>query len=245
MRRLLIVIQNKESSMALNWRKIWNDPVWSKVISAAILVVLGLLATALISDWEAKFISLVKYEVRLSVWIIVLAITAIIIIPILLVRKSGSPGLADLTSKQWFSEIDQQIKDCNFARIYLRDFAHPDQFKSEHRESLLSFMRSLAERLEAGADIRIIAYHTSLSDKSGLDWLSSEITVNKKALDKIKLIKNQPTSNASSMYLFDSGAVLYNRRLQGGHSYHIESLQGSIVHFLIERGFNTSQGELS
>jgi hypothetical protein len=231
--------------MALNWRKTWNDPVWSKVISAAILLIFGFLVTAFIPNWEAKLISLGKYEVRLSLWTIALTIAATITIWLLFFRKIGTPGLADLTSKQWFSEIDQQIKDCNFARIYLRDFAHPDQFKSEHRESLLSFMRSLAERLEAGADIRIIAYHTSSSDKSGLDWLSSELTTNKEALDNIKLIKNQPTSNASSMYLFDSGSVLYNRRFQGGHSYHIESFQGSIVHFLIERGFNTSQGELS
>ncbi|WP_414923417.1 hypothetical protein [Pseudomonas sp. IT-P294] len=231
--------------MILGWRKIWNDPVWSKVISALILLFFGLLATALPPNLAEYFIYLAQYKIVLSAWIIILTLGTLAATTILIIRTSSRSKLADLTSKQWFSEIDQQIKDCNFARIYLRDFAHPDQFKSDHRESLLSFMRSLAERLEAGADIRVIAYHTSLSDKSGLDWLSSEITTNKAALDKIKLIKNQPISNASSMYLFDSGAVLYNRRLKSGHSYHIENLQGSIVHFLIESGFNSSEGELS
>lgn len=231
--------------MGLNWRKTWADPVWSKVISTAIIGGVGLLFIALPSDWKEKVITLVSHELTVTAWLIVLVLVATIALTLIFARNRTSSALADLTSKQWFSEIDQQIKDCNFARIYLRDFAHPDQFKSEHRESLLSFMKALAERLEAGADIRVIAYHTSLSEKSGLDWLSSEIKYNKDALGKVKLIKNQPRSNASSMYLFDSGAVLYNRRLQSGHSYHIEILQGSIVHYLIECGFNTSQEELS
>ncbi len=231
--------------MTFNWRKIWADPVWSKVISAVILLTAGYSATKLPFEWEKEFALLVSHKLNISIWIIALTLIIISILIILLVRKKNYSRQADLTSKQWFSEIDQQIKDCNFARIYLRNFSHPDQFKSEHRETLLSFMKSLAERLEAGADIQIIAYHTSLSTKSGLDWLNSEVITNKKALDNIKLIRVQPTSNASSMYLFDSGVVLYNRRFQESHSYHIENLQGSILHFLIGRGFNTSQGELS
>ena len=231
--------------MELNWRKVWGDPVWSKVISAAIIGASGLIYAALTPTTEEKIVFFVNYKLTLSAWMIALTLGMTIAAICIIVRKSGSSALENLTSKQWFSEIDQQIKDCNFARIYLRDFAHPDQFKSEHRESLLSFMRSLAERLEAGADIRVIAYHTSSSEKSGLDWLNSEIKHNKGVLDKVKLIKIQPKANTSSMYLFDSGAVLYNRRLQGGHSYHIEILQGSIVHYLIECGFNKSQEDLA
>lgn len=230
--------------MELILRKIWNDPVWSKVISAAIILAAGFIVTILPTAWQEEFMSLIKHELKLSIWVVVLTIIAISISIYFILRKKGIPELEGLTSKEWFSEIDKQIKDCNFARIYLRDFAHPDQFKPEHRESLLAFMRSLAERLEAGADIRIIAYRTSLSGKSGFDWLSSEITINRKALEKIKLITVQPTSNASSMYLFDSGIVLYNRRAKNSHTYHIENFQGSIVHFLIGRGFNESQGEL-
>lgn len=230
--------------MESNWRKTWNDPVWSKVISAIIILVSGTFFVIVVPNWEQMLKNLFQYEIKISVWMIILALIASAAIKYLFSRRSGSLALDNLTSKQWFSEIDEQIKDCNFARIYLRNFDHPDQFKPEHRDSLQSFMKSLAERLESGADIKVIAYHTSLSEKSGLDWLCSELKTNKDALSNIKLIKNQPTSNTSSMYLFDSGAVLFNRRLKSGHSYHVENLQGSIVHYLIERGFNASQDKL-
>ncbi len=230
--------------MELILQKIWNDPVWSKVISAVIILAAGFFVSILPAAWLEGFVSLIKYELNVPIWATALIIIVISTSMYFMLRKKDSPELEGLTSKEWFSEIDKQIKDCSFARIYLRDFAHPDQFKSEHRESLLAFMRSLAERLEAGADIRIIAYRTSLSGKSGFDWLNSEITSNREALKKIKLITVQPTSNASSMYLFDSGIVLYNRRAKNSHTYHIENLQGSIVHFLIRRGFSESQGEL-
>lgn len=152
-------------------------------------------------------------------------------------KKSKNNKILCISSSQWFNEIERQIKDCKFARIYLRGFAHPDQFRPEHRDSLLSFMQSLAKRLDSGADIEIIAYHYSQSDKSGLDWLKTELKQKPESTNKIKLIPTQPVSNSSSMYLFDSGIVLYNRRISDGNSYHIENLQGSIVHYLLERGF--------
>lgn len=227
--------------MSLNWREIWRDPVWSKVIATAITSLCGMALAALTSVGKKWLM----FEFILPLWSIILALIFLISALIYFREQRCKEKPESVSSTHWFSEIDRQIKDCNFARIYLREFAHPDQFKPEHRESLFSFMRSLAERLESGADINIIAYHASPSEKSGVDWLKSEIKKNKKALDRVKLIRVQPVSNYSSMYLFDSGVVLYNRRLKETNFYHIENLNGSIVHFLIKRGFTVSEGELS
>ena len=223
----------------------WRDPVWSKVIATFIVGLFGLILLKLYPNWESQLATLAGHPLTIPLWIMFLAGIAVFAVIGLLCRKRQAIS-ESVSSEKWFSEIEQQIKDCNYARIYLREFSHPDKFRPEHRESLLSFMNSLAQRLEAGADIRVIAYHEKPSEKSGMDWLRAEIQKDKKAaLEKVKLINMQPTSNSSSMYLFDNGAVIYNRREKSSYSYHSENQNGSIVHLLIKNGFAATERELA
>ncbi|RFB67528.1 MULTISPECIES: hypothetical protein [unclassified Herbaspirillum] len=230
--------------MQLNRREIWKDPVWSKVIAALILGTASVIAITFIPDWETKIPALLRSEINIKIWLLVAMMLAMIVACCYF--KSGRQEKNEnITSAQWFAEIEEQIRDCNYARIYLREFTHPDKFRSEHRESLFSFMTSLANRLKAGADIKIIAYHDTPSEKSGVDWLKVEVQDDKALLEKIKLIQIQPTSNASSMYLFDNGIVIYNRRSKSNYTYHIDDQKGSIVHLLIENGFAMTEKGLS
>ena len=159
--------------MTLNWRVIWKDAVWSKVIASAIVLLCGLLVNVFPPDWKANFTTWITSEITVPAWGPMLALLILIFFHFFLFRRKSDGNKENLSSSQWFDEIIRQMKDCNFARIYLRNFSHPDQFRHQHRDSLLLFMKSLADRLRAGADIKIIAYHSSVSEKSGLDWLKS------------------------------------------------------------------------
>lgn len=231
-----------------------EHPIWSSVIASGVVLVLGLLAKAIKPNWYSSVLEWFQTQTQVPNLVVALIILIALLILVWVlnrkpiaahdIRESDFIDSGTITSQKWFSEIESQIKDCKFARIYLRDFDHPDQFRPEHRSALLSFMQSLALRLESGADIEIIAYHFRESEKSGLDWLRSEVTENPDSLKKIKLIKTQPVSNSSSMYLFDSGNVLYNRRVNDQKSYHIDNFQGSIVHHFIERGYRFAKGKM-
>lgn len=222
----------------------WRDPVWSKVIATLIIGFFGFILLKLYPNWESQLAVLAGHSLTIPLWIIFLASVAVFL-SIGLVDRNRQVISEGMSSEQWFSEIEQQIKDCSYARIYLREFSHPDKFRPEHREPLLSFMNSLAQRLEAGADIRVIAYHEKPSEKSGMDWLRAEVQKDKMVLEKVKLINTQPTSNSSSMYLFDNGTVIYNRREKSSYSYHVENQNGSIVHLLIKNGFAVTERELA
>lgn len=224
--------------MKISIQDIWKSPVWSNVIAAAIF--------ATLTYFLSKYQSLFDQEISVPLLVVLLVIMLLVIclpLAIIFLYRRGAVESKNISSKDWLYEIAQQIKDCHFARIYLREFLHPDQFKEEHREALLQFMSLLAERLQADADIRIIAYHRAKNECSGIDWLATKMP-EEKYLKKISLIKNQPLSNSSSMYIFDSGIVLYNKREKNKHTYHIDNLNNSIIHFLINRGFETSQQEL-
>lgn len=224
-------------------KEVWKDPVWSKVIATVIIGVAGLILIKIYPNWESQLVTLLGHPFTIPLWATLLMAVVVSAIFWLLQRKQKKIS-ESMSSAQWFAEIEQQIKDCNYARIYLREFAHPDKFRPEHRESLLSFMNSLAQRLEAGADIRVIAYNEKPSEKSGIDWLRAEVQKNKEALNNVKIIDKQPTSNSSSMYLFDNGTIIYNRREKSSHSYHVENQNGSIVHLLIKNGFAATESEL-
>lgn len=229
--------------MHLAIKEVWKDPVWSKVI-ATVIIGAGLILIELYPNLKSQILTILVYPFTIPLWSTLLMGVAISAMFWLLPRRKNETS-ESMSSAQWFAEIERQIKDCNYARIYLREFSHPDKFRPEHRESLLSFMNSLAQRLEAGADIRVIAYNEKPSEKSGIDWLRAEVQKNKEALDRVKLINIQPTSNSSSMYLFDNGTVIYNRREKSSYSYHVENQNGSIVHLLIKNGFAATESELA
>ena len=229
--------------------RIWKDPVWSKVIAATIIAVVALLTHIFMPDWKQRAEEFFLAQTVLPKWAIFIAsivFLMVVVTSFFLIRKkqkkSNSPE--NLSSEVWFDEIEEQISDCSMARIYLRSFAHPDQFRIEHREVLLRFMQSLARRLESGADIEIVAYHYPEDMKSGLDWLKSELSNENIASERITLISKQPVSNSSSMYLFDSGVMLYNRRNSKHFSYYIEDLSGTVVHHMLEKGFGAARSEV-
>lgn len=227
--------------MVLNLKEIWKDPVWSKVIATIIITLMGILVYAFLPNWKEVLIKSLAFSLEINILILIVVLGDMIIV-FWWSGKSKKNLQLEVSSASWFSEIENQIKECNSACIYLREFSHPDQFKVEHRDSLLSFMTSLAERLNSGADIKIIAYHSDPVKKTGLDWLKTEIGDNTQALSKIRIIQCQPKANSTSMYLFDSGVVLYNRRVKDNkYSYHNENMNGSIIHFFIERGFCVSR----
>lgn len=145
---------------------------------------------------------------------------------------------SDITSRQWFDSIIEKLSDCGYARLYLRSFDHPDEFREEHKERLMKIISLIAERIKSGADLKIISYAPSTSKKTGFEWISSRLGPSFNTTDYIKVIHTQPVSNSTSMYLFDDKSVLYNKRNSGKTTYHIEDYSNSIIHELISSGFN-------
>ncbi len=153
-------------------------------------------------------------------------------------KESIPKNLVDgITSDAWFDAIIERLSDCGYARLYLRSFDHPDEFREEHRERLMKIISLISERIKSGADLKIISYATKANNKTGFDWVASKLG-RKDDLNKfIKVINTQPVSNSTSMYLFDDKSVLYNKRNSGKISYHIDNYSNSIIHELIYSGF--------
>lgn len=225
--------------------RIWKDPVLSKVISTGILAILGFFIYEFAPTWRQSAKTFFLTETLLPNWALIIVALAIALSILLFWRYlRPTKKMQSVTSSEWFTEIERQISDCSLARIYLRGFSHPDQFRAEHRDSLLNFMHSLVERFESGADIEIVAYHYPESKKSGLDWIKSELGEESNAISRITLINKQPVANSASFYLFDSGAMLYNQRVKKQYTYHVENLQGTVIHHLLERGFRAVRSKL-
>lgn len=210
--------------------KIWNDPVWSKVISACILAV-G--AWVIATSENIKNFLLAESLPNWS-WLCVL-FTICFFLYFFLLKKSKSKQLT-ISSKEWFSIINEKLKDCGYARIYLRNFNHPDDFRDEHRDALLSIIKTIKEKIQAGSDIQIMSYKSN-GEKSGDDWLENELGGREFINHYIKILKTQPMTNSSSMYLFDDRFVVFNKKNDGTTSFHIEKHSNSILFELIKRGF--------
>lgn len=219
-------------------KDIWKDPVWSKVISVIIIGIFIYIADLIAPNFGDSVKDFLLHTNTTPNWVYIAILVAVIAWTWLstIFNRKKTAG-EHLTSGDWFDEIVRQIADCKSARIYLRGFSHPDQFRSDHRDALLKFMQLLKIRFETGADIEIVAYHYSKDVKSGLDWLKSELGADFDALSRITLIQNQPVSNSSSLYLFDNGVMLYNERKNTSASYYSQNLSGTVVHHLLEKGY--------
>lgn len=145
---------------------------------------------------------------------------------------------SQMSSVDWFSSIAKKLADCGYARLYLRSFDHPSDFKGEHKDKLNEIISIILEKIKAGADIKIISFSPTSQKQTGLDWISSDLGESVDLSDYIKVVKTQPVSNSSSMYLFDDKSVIYNKANEGKTTYHIENYSNSIIHELIELGFN-------
>jgi hypothetical protein len=214
------------------WKKVWNDPVWSKVIAGCILMGGGTLL-ALISDTVKNYF-LEKSTQNWIVWLISLATVGISTYAIQLKRLSSIQPR--VSSTEWFSTINEKLKDCGYARIYLRNFNHPDDFRDEHKEVLLSIIRTIKEKIRTKSDIQILSYKPN-GERSGDDWLEAELGERENIKSHVKILRTQPMANSSSMYLFDDRFVVFNKIDDGITAYHVEKHSNSILFELIKRGF--------
>lgn len=159
---------------------------------------------------------------------------AFFVVAIRNLRKSGG---VELSSSEWFRRIERKLRDCGSAKIYLRKFDHPDNFKSEHRGVLLRMMSTIKEKIDGGSQITIIAYHPNPNEKSGRDWLQNNC-IRPAKVEKLIIIRtSQPTTNSSSIYIFDDRTCFYNKTETNKIIYREENFASSIVYELITRGY--------
>lgn len=215
--------------------EIWKDPVWSKVIAAVITA-----APVII----ARF-----FDGKLANWLNLHSIPNFATLGFMVaflfgcawfnIKSKSTKGTSSITSDEWFNTIADKLSDCESARIYLRSFDHPDNFREEHRKALMRILEAIKIKLKNNADIKIISFNPT-EEKSGVDWLRNELSEEICAAT-IKIYLNQPVSNGSSMYLFDDKTVAYNRKNGKINFYFIENYSNSIVHEMLYRGFNDLQ----
>ncbi len=185
--------------------------------------------------------ALVKLKNNLSqpqFWSILLIVIVCVLFAFFSNKKHGS----SYSSNDWFKLIIEKLEDNDTARIFLREFQHPDDFHDKHREQLKTIMELLKQKISNGADIKIIAYHPN-GKKNGLKWLESELSDNKSAIQNlykmIKIIKKQPNgSNSSSAYIFSDKSVLFNQRIDGKVLYYYNNLTNSILFSFISKGYD-------
>ncbi len=158
-------------------------------------------------------------------------------------NQQNSNIIKTMSSDDWFESIIEKLSDCGYARLYLRSFDHPDEFKGEHKESLDKIIKIILEKVKSGADLKIISFAPNPQHKTGLDWLSSKLCSSVDLNNYIKVVTAQPVSNSSSMYLFDDKSVIYNKKTNGKTTYHVDSFSNSIIHELIVRGFKGMKEE--
>lgn len=140
----------------------------------------------------------------------------------------------EVDSVEWFVKINEKLKSCSYARIYLHSFDHPDDFRPKHQDQLKSILSLLSHKISVGADIKIIAYN-SQGKRTGVDWLRNKIDSQK--LERAIIVKNtQETHNTSSMYLFGDDSVVYNSKGTGKTSYYVQEFPGSIIHYTMKVG---------
>ena len=217
--------------------KIWKDPVWSKVIATGITGLIGFLVYTFVPRSFINSLWQLISSPSVPNGVLVLVCFIIIVCMFILLKERGCSKSKAFSSKEWFREICEKLMDCAYARIYLRSFDHPDDFRDEHRDALMEIMNTIKIKIQSDADIKIISFNPN-KGKSGVDWLSAELK-NDGAISKaIQIRTTQPVANATSMYLFDDKSVIYNRKGNGNTTFHVENYSNSIIHEFIKRGFD-------
>lgn len=217
--------------------KIWNDPVWSKVIAGCILAGGGLL---IVTSDRIRNTLLEKSTPNWLLGVVVL-LTIYLLIHLFWFKKLTS-NQTDISSDEWFSIINEKLKDCGYARIYLRNFNHPDDFRDEHREALMKIIRTIKEKIQAKSDMQILSYKPN-GEKAGDDWLEKELGGRENINSHVRIRKTQPMANSSSMYLFDDRFIVFNKINNRIATYHVEKHSNSILFELIKRGFEEIWGD--
>lgn len=148
-----------------------------------------------------------------------------------------------MSSQDWFSEINGKLSDGGVVRIYLRSFDHPDNFGEDHRERLMDILTALKDQINSQCNVKIIAYHSDSTKKSGADWVKSEVNNNINVDNFIKIINKQPTANSTSLYIFDDKTIIYNKKIENKFTYHKENYSNSIIHEFLILGFESMEAE--
>lgn len=225
--------------------KVWRDPVVSGVLSSGISAVLWPFVLGNDKKGEANqnwFSFFVAYDIQN--WMFVASISVAIGLVVYALQKwRESRGRECLSSKKWFSLVNQKLNDCTSARIYLRKFDHPDNFREDHKDVLMQMMETIKARVRVGADIKIISYNDN-GGKTGLEWLISELNGRTAVDNHIKIVTSQLASNSSSMYLFDDKIIVFNRRIGDTTQYYSESYSGSILFEFAKDGFDGYWGRV-
>lgn len=212
-------------------KTIWKDPVFSKLIAAAIITLVGLIINSII-----KLVKLpIDIPLLYFIWTVLLFLLIIVII-----IKLPKPSL---TSNEWFAKILERLKNCKSVKIYLRDFDHPDNFKFPHRQDLMSIMEEFKYMIKRNADIKIISFLPS-NKKNGLNWLQSELKECPDIKNSIRPIETQPVYNSSTVYIFDNNTIIYNKKKDNKTTYHIDCYNETILHHLVNEGFDKLFKEL-
>ncbi len=182
-------------------------------------------------------IAFIALQKELSIWAWISCCIGGTALFLLCLKRSNKEVPPLLGSGEWLEQIAVKLDDCASANIYLRQFAHPDDFRETHRDALYKIIDTLKKKIEGGADITVVAYHPDAEVKSGLDWLLDNGKEDVCYSDKIDLRTSQPVANSSSVYIFDDRTSYYNKRIPDGNSYHADDFSNSIIHELISRGF--------
>jgi hypothetical protein len=161
-------------------------------------------------------------------------------------RKSESE--VELSSEVWFNNIVKSLDDATQARIYLRSFSHPDDFRENHKQELLKIMNLFVQKIIDYPDsMRIIAHQPSGAEgRDPMQWLKERIAERcgreqaEKLLSQcLKIITSQPIGNSSTVYIIDNSILLYNRSEENNKmKYYKVDLNRSIVTFFLEFGFS-------
>ena len=174
---------------------------------------------------------------QIQIWSILIIEIVCLVLAYFSFRKQKN----NYSGNDWFNEIIEKLKDNDEARIFLRDFQHPDNFRAKHRHQLKEIMELFKQKISNGEDIRIIAYCPN-GEKNGLKWLESELSGNVNSIQNlskaIKIIKKQPVgSTLPSIYIFSDNSVLFNQIIDGKILYHCQNHSNSILFNLIEHGY--------
>lgn len=225
--------------------RFWRDPVISGVLSSGISGVIWPFflgndqGSGAFKSWAA---SLEQQDIQN--WIFVLTASAAIGLAVYSLQKwRESRDRESLSSKAWFSLVNQKLTECTSARIYLRKFDHPDNFRQEHKAVLMEMMEAIKARIAVGADVKIISYNDN-GDKTGFEWLASELNGDSCVEDFVKIVPTQITTNSSSMYIFDDKNIVFNKRVGGSIQYYCESHSGSILFEFVKSGFEGYWGRV-
>lgn len=158
-----------------------------------------------------------------------------------------------LTASEWLREITVLLETSKEAKIYLRSFKHPEDFKDEHRKALLGLMKIFALKITRGPEhFRIVAYSDGINPnaRDPKKWLIDEIVATggkeveaSNLVNKcVTILSTEPSANTSTFYLIDNQHLAYNHREGSQYCYRIINFSRSVIPGFMAAGFERISG---